>query len=158
MDEIDWSRPDLRGGNRNLGRDIIFKQLIDALDSGLYKKLPTQPSQRRVDKSYSDNESFWRGALGKQHFPSMRVRLQGFHLTEWVPSAPGRYFTPNAQRSRRRAERRYSFDRNEYNLDGKNLMIIGGVGSFRLGVREVKGKDYYFLGASSSGLVMKEYP
>jgi hypothetical protein len=158
MDEIDWSRPDLRGGNRYPDRDSIFKQLIDVLDSGLYKKLPTQPSQRRVDKTYSDNETFWRGALDKQHFPSMRVRLQDFHLTEWVPSAPARYFTPNAQHSRQEAEHRYLFDRNEYNPDGKNLMILGGVGSFRLGVRDVNGKDYYFLGASSSGVSHEGIP
>src|SRR5262245_54419100 len=145
MDEIDWSRLGLRGGNRYPDRDIIFKLLIDALDSGLYKKLPIQPSHRSIDKSYSDNETFWRDALGKQHFPSMRVRLQGFHLTEWVPSAPGRYFTPNAQHSRQEAEHLYSFDRNEYDPDGKNLMILGGVGSFRLGVRDIHGEDYYFL-------------
>lgn len=159
MGEIDWSRPDLHGGNHvYLDAGNVVKLLVDAFDSGLYNKLPIQPSHRKVDKSYSDNETFWKDALGIQHFPSMRIRLQGFHLTEWTPSAPGRYFTPDAQYSRRKAETSYRPSRNEYDLDGKNLMILGGVGSFRLGVREINGKGHYFLGASSSGVSHEGIP
>src|SRR5260221_382392 len=159
MDEIDWSKPNLRGGNDyGLDRDNIIKQLIDALDSGLYNKLQVQPSSRKVDKNYTDNEAFWRDVLRRRHFPSMRVRLEGFHLAEWIPSAPGRYFTPDAHHSRERAKYLYNPNRNEYNLDGKELMILGRVGSFRLGVREVRGKDYYFLGASSTGISHEGIP
>ena len=159
MDEIDWSKSTARGGNhQHLDRDSIIELLVDAFDSSLYNKLQLQSSSRRVDKSYTDNEAFWMDALSRQHFLSMRVRLKGFQLTEWIPSSPGRYFTTEAQHSRQVAEKYSVPNRNEYNLDGKRLMILGGVGSFRLGARELNGKSYYFLGASSTGISHEGIP
>jgi hypothetical protein len=158
MDEIEWSKSARGGNRRRINEEEITEVLADALDSGLYNKLRIQSSPRRVNKSYTDNETFWSDALQRQHFVSMRVRLEGFHLTEWIPSAPGRYFRPQAKRSRTEAEGLYLIERNEYLLDGKRFMMLGGVGSFRLGPRELNGKGYYFLGASSTGISHEGIP
>ena len=81
----------------------------------------TQPSRQKVNKTYTSNEQFWRDALDKEHFQSMQVRLQGFHLTEWIPSAPGRFYTSDGLRSRALAEQYLRDGTNEYTMPSRFL-------------------------------------
>ncbi len=130
--------------------------LGDFFDTLLYEKLQIQTSSRPIDVAYTDNQSFWRDALAGKHYQSMRINLQGFHLTEWMPLAPGRYFTPEADRSRKEASRFYRDG--EFSPPGKEYMYIGGVGSVRLKAKTISSRNVYFLGASSTGISHQGIP
>lgn len=155
-----------RGGTRLNGpsfgrliRDDLLLLLADVFNLLLYKKIDSRPSSRPIDCIYTDNEMFWRDALNKKHFQAMRIGLHGFHLMEWLPSAPGRYFTPHAPFSRRVAEtREYDPILGEYLPDGKSHMVRGGIGSLRLGAKRIGPDTMYFLGASSTGISHQGIP
>ena len=159
MAEIEKSLPIFRGGNDRFVRpDDLFSLLADILDLRFYKKLQLHPSSQSVDSIYTTDEAFWKEAFRGQHYESKRVRLQGFHLTEWLPSAPGRYFTPEAELSRLRAEKYLAYGGQEYLPLGKESMVLGGVGSVRLSAKLIDSNTTYFLGASSTGISHQGVP
>jgi hypothetical protein len=83
----------------------------------------------------------------------MKVRLRNFHLMQWLPLAPGRYYTREATRKRLKAQS-HIIQRGrgrEYLPLGKELMFLGGIGSVRLGARTFNSRTVYLLGASSTG-------
>jgi hypothetical protein len=75
--------------------------------------------------------------------------LPSFHVTEWLPASPGRYFTERARRERDNAEQYWTGG--EYLPLGKLGMILGGIGSVRLASNRTKHGVLHFLGATSSG-------
>lgn len=151
----------LRGGT---GTDLAIRKeefvnlFADMFDTLLYKELRTPPFSQSIDRTYTDNRTFWNEALSGLHFESMRVRLEGFHLTEWLPSAPGRYFTLDAKASREEARNSIIPDGSEYDPHGKESMVLGGVGSVRLKSKYIGSYNTYFLGASSTGISHQGIP
>jgi hypothetical protein len=109
-------------------------------------------------KVYATNAAFWTDSLSGRHREGQHIKLQGFHLTEWTPYSPGRYYTPQAAEARHRARSIVSWTNNEYLPLGKENMMLGGVGSIRLRGRTIDGRQYYFLGASSTGISHQGVP
>jgi hypothetical protein len=146
-------------GGRGVHKADIKSVLEEALRAALYgKAFASEPQIEELDKTYINNRSFWKDAMSSQHFPSSYVMLKGFHLTEWLPFAPGRYFTPAAEEMRGFAERFVSSDRTEYTPDGKNSMVRGGIGCIRLAEKRIGPSQFHFLGASSSGAAHEGIP
>ena len=143
----------------NLRRSSVPKHLADIFALPLYQKIqPHQLSSHQCVHTYTDNATFWKDAFAKQHFQMMRLQLKRFHLMEWLPSAPGRYFTEAARLSRKKAEVDIDGSLNEYGPLGKSQMIYGGMGSFRLGPQRLDGMNQYFLGATSTGISHEGIP
>src|SRR5688572_10704111 len=104
MESIERSLPVFRGGNERLLTSDDFVDLFtDTLDTALYNHIHPVASTDKVDRSYEANAVYWFDALAGQHFEGMRILLQRFHLGEWIPAAPGRYFTEAASWARREA-------------------------------------------------------
>ena len=147
-------------GNRYpVRRHELVKLLADSLNLVIYQSaVVTEETLHRVDRLYRDNRSFWLATQTGDLVQGMRIHLQEFHLTQWIPSAPGRYYTSDAISSRRRAQ--HYLDRNlrEYLPLGKELMVLGGVGSVRLGERHIGTDTFYILGATSSGVSHQGIP
>lgn len=164
-----------QGGKR--GGDLTpeeFKALAsEFFDTLLYKYIKQEDKQKPIDQEYKDNTSFWTDILKGDHFLGKRVALNGFHLTEWMPSSPGKYFTKSAK-SQRIAARQVlergaivgdSIITDVYNDTdgillpaGKERMMLGGIGSIRLRSKEVDSRTLYFLGASSTGISHQGIP
>ena len=148
----------LKGASVNRVRRNDFVRLFaDFFDILLYK-FPPKPRPSTVDYSYKDNQSFWEDAIKGAHFEEMRIHLRNFHLTEWLPSAPGRYFTEEAVQSRIEAKHFFDPTKGEYRPFGKLRMVLGGVGSLRLGAKLVDAAYTHFLGASSTGVTHEGIP
>jgi hypothetical protein len=110
------------------------------------------------DRVYTANESFWKDALNGLHFPTAYIVLDGFNLTEWLPFAPGRYYTNEAEEQRKMAANLIDPQRDEYVPMGKASMVRGGIGTIRLREKTVADRTLYFLGASSSGVAHQGVP
>jgi len=142
-------------GSSNLNREEVVQLLGDALDLLVYNN--GKDSENREDypfpKNYYDNSNFWEYALNGHLLEGMKVRLRNFHLMQWLPLAPGRYYTREATRKRLKAQS-HIIQRGrgrEYLPLGKELMFLGGIGSVRLGARTFNSRTVYLLGASSTG-------
>src|ERR1700687_5226333 len=135
-----------------ISREDILNYLADALQSALYTKVQSRAKGNGADRTYADNKSFWTDALSAKHFPGAYILLDNFHLTEWLPFAPGRYFTIDAGGQRQLAANHVAHDRDEYTPEGKASMVRGGIGAIRLAEKKVEGSFIYFLGASSNGI------
>ena len=159
---IEKGSPFFRGGEERgeyLRREDIERVLVDTLQSVLYSHVrPRVSPQVSADRVYRENESFWRDALSGRHFPGVYITLDEFTLIEWLPLAPGRYYTPGAEHERERASRAISRSRSEYLPEGKASMVRGGIGAIRLAEKTVRGSTLYFLGASSSGIAHQGIP
>jgi hypothetical protein len=88
----------------------------------------------------------------------LRVRLEQFVVTEWLPLSPGRFFTPAAQLHRDRARHYQSLSHDEYLPLGKEYMILGGVGSVRLANKALADGRYAVMGASKEGISHEGIP
>lgn len=160
MEDFEKSQPAFQGSvhiKRAFGDAIA-----DVFNTLVYKKLalssPVQ-AQDEVDRTYTTNKTFWEESLNGRHFESMRINLRGFHLTEWIPSSPGRYYMPDAARNRRMANDFLSSDvREVYAPRGKDEMVLGGVGSLRLRAKTIESQFTHFLGASSTGVTHQGIP
>lgn len=126
MTEIEICLPVFRGINdRIVSQNDFVRLLADFFDTLLYEQLQLQSRAFETDYTYTDNSKFWHDSLAGLHFQGTRISLQSFHLTEWIPSAPGRYFTPEASKSRRKAQD-YLVPGKEYLPLGKLRMVLGG--------------------------------
>jgi hypothetical protein len=124
-----------RGGEergQGISAEDILNQLTDALLAERYGKLRQATKTKEVDRIYHQNEGFWTDALSAAHFPGTNIILEDFHVTEWMPFAPGRYFADGAARQRELASERIAKDRDEYAPEGKASMVRGGIGAIRL--------------------------
>ena len=151
MNDFDETLPNIRGGALHVSTEDIENLVSELLEILSYKKIATNSSPSAVDRTYYNNKSFWDDALTETHFQGMKVQLHQFHITEWLPYAPGRYFSSEAKRSRHRAFVSYDSQRKEFDISGKTAMILGGIGSVRLKAHSIDSEYFYFLGATSSG-------
>ena len=140
---------------RNVNAEDIIQLLGDALNLLVYNNVESPRNWQSNDnrKTYYNNSDFWRDALYRHLVEGMKIELINFHIMQWLPSAPGRYYTQEAERSRQKAQR-YIIEQGrgrEYLPLGKELMFLGGIGSVRLGARTFDSTTTYLLGASSTG-------
>jgi hypothetical protein len=157
--EPDFVKIFSRGRSRSksgIQRDDLVQLLGDALNLLTYNNVKyPEPCQHETNnhKEYENNYDFWKDALHGNLVEGMEINLRSFHLMQWLPSSPGRYYTPKAIRERRNAEC-YLVGRGknrEYLPRGKEAMFLGGIGSVRLGARRFDSETIYLLGASSTG-------
>jgi hypothetical protein len=95
---LERSGAPFRGGERRgqaISRYDILEHLANALQTVLYGIIRRRPKATGSDRTYTDNAAFWADAFATKHFPGSNIILEDFHLTEWLPFAPGRYFDPN---------------------------------------------------------------
>lgn len=158
---IEILHPLFQGGEQHgkfLSSYDVGNILTEALKTALYKQVHPKAIPHEPDLSYFDNASFWEDALSYRHFPGAYIVLDNFHLLEWLPFSPGRYFTKDAGVERRSAARAMSKDRDEYLPHGKTSMVRGGIGAIRLAEKTINGSKIYFLGASSTGIAHQGIP
>jgi hypothetical protein len=89
--------------------------------------------------------------LTERQYDGRRIRVKDFTLLEWIPLSPGRYFTDAAAKKRDAAKSFYARVNREFLPLGKLEMILGGVGSLRLGSRSAGRDAVHVVGLSSSG-------
>ena len=146
------------GPHYSVQLEDFIKLFGDILRSVLYGRLRVEKQTIGSDLVYADNGSFWQDALAWRHRPGLSVDLEGFHLTEWLPLSPGRYFTPEACKAREDARDWYSDLLAEYTPEGKGFMVLGGLGTLRLLPRQIGSRTIYLLGASSTGVCHQGIP
>jgi hypothetical protein len=160
----DRNKPDIvkilsRGVDRSgdgIKRPDLVQLLGDALNLLTYNNVKyPELCQHETNnhKEYENNYDFWEDALRGNLVEGIEVNLRSFHLMQWLPSSPGRYYTPKAIRERQNAERHLTRRgrHQEYLPSGKEAMFLGGIGSVRLGARKFDSETIYLLGASSNG-------
>lgn len=150
-----------QGGEEDGGvirREDVRQTLLDALQTILYANVRPRTPPRNPDRKYNANASFWGDAIAGKQFPSENVVLDDFVLMEWLPFAPGRYYTSDAEYERLDAARCVSPERDEYLPEGKHSMVRGGIGAIRLAEKNIGGHAHYFLGASSTGIAHQGIP
>ena len=159
---MERSMPTFRGiNNSGIHEDDLVAQLADALNTSVYRhhQVPVgDPGPYYNYVSNDGNRLFWKDVLGDKWRQGASVRFQHFHLLEWLPSAPGRYFTGAAEAARLRASRYVHSSQMEYLPLGKEEMVLGGVGSIRLGVKYLGNRAVYPLCLSSNGISHQGVP
>lgn len=156
---VENTLPVFGGNDRVVRPDDFIRILADVFDTPLYGLVRLSESPVQIHRAYQDNQTFWKDAIAGHLFESMRISLQKFHLLEWIPSAPGRYFTNEAESSRKDAQAFLVNAMPETYLPlGKLGMILGGVGSLRLAAKNINSQFVYFLGASSNGVSHQGVP
>lgn len=156
-----------KGSSRAWGNEDLLL-LRDAFSTVLYRPAalnamadapPADVSGAQIP-TFADNAAFWRAVLAGTVQRGSQVAIRGAHLTEWIPAAPGRYFTHYAEDIRREAEFRYHANDLEgqlYSPPGKLSMIEGGIGTFRLPA-ESGSEPVYYLGLSTNGIAHQGIP
>lgn len=139
-------------GERDFGP--LFADIFDTL---LYHQRQ-QETPQSPERPYEQNRAFWDDIRESQLHQGSRVVLHNVHLTEWIPSAPGRYFTPEAAESRQRAQWYWEDRQGEYVPLGKESMVLGGVGCLRLRERDIDNRTVYLLGATANGVAHQGIP
>ena len=154
--------PHKRGINdRFVSNEDFIALFSDFLNTRSYANaLGHQPGLPIVESEYTSNRMFWTESMAGHHFDGMRIRLRDFILLEWIPASPGRFFTPGAAEKREHATRYIRDDRDslEYLPLGKEYMVLGGVGSLRLGSRPHGHDTIHVLGMSSTGVAHEGIP
>ncbi|MGV3556932.1 hypothetical protein [Larkinella arboricola] len=119
---------------------------IDTFERNLYNKF-----SESTGKVYYSNSSYWKETLLDYNYIGQTITLKDFAVIEWLPSSPGLFFTGKAEKARRKAELFVNPNYNEYLPLGKLEMIMGGVGSVRLGSEGTSNSNKYFMCATSNG-------
>jgi len=154
----------MKGIQERVGRWDFAKLLKDYFDIALFSKFNTIGNVKANDKTYQHNSDFWIEALNSRLNPGQIIKLDNFLILEWIPSSPGLYHTMPAISERTQAKRRHY--RNiakqgnteidpeliELRPGDKRSMVNGGIGSLRLGPKQMDGRLKYVMGASSNGL------
>lgn len=146
---LNWLRKGVY--ERDVPKDKFVKIISDLFDLHLYTNISHSPRSKHLDKTYSSNKKYWNDSLSGVHYEGMRIELDTFHLTEWVPLSPGRFFTKEAEEKRKLASTYFNHHTKEYFPLGKQSMFLGGIGSVRLSSKESEKGTIFILGASSSG-------
>lgn len=214
----------IKGSPRYIDRDDLADFLKNHLNTNMYRQIQAETLiNLNPDKVCNTNTEFWKSALEGEVFSEQIIKLEGFHLIEWIPSAPGLFHTVDAHWHRAEAQKNivkiidaeirksdanekkireqidnlrmkklkagpqisyflapriedYEYDKQiselfeklrknpekrvvvEYNPEGKESMIRGGIGSLRLASKMINGKECYLLGASSTGVSHEGIP
>jgi hypothetical protein len=146
--------------SRDVERDNVRAALNDALDvqSLACQVLERAGAQTRTSsrspqaKEFRTNQDLWKSLIDGKLREGSRLLLKDFSITEWMPLAPGRYFTSDAKNARKIAQEYFSYTNNEYLPVGKVEMVLGGIGSIRLKALDRDGRTRFLLGASSNGI------
>jgi hypothetical protein len=147
------------GGTRDhLTRGDLLKLFVETFGPTGYRRIRLGNSAKAIDREYTRNEAFWQDAKSNRLFEGMRVELDGFQITEWLPYSPGRYFSSEASRNRELAEKFWDDSRHEFTLTGKEAMVLGGVGCLRLLSKNVDSVPLFILGATSTGVCHQGIP
>ena len=142
------------GNDEHVAPEDVGGLIRDFFSLVKYAKLRKAVRAAKSDYTIRNNSEFW---LSKDLlFEGARVRLESFHLIEWLPWSPGRYFSPEAMTQREFASRLATAS--EYLPLGKMGMIFGGVGSVRLTAKHTQFGETHFLCATSSGVSHEGIP
>jgi hypothetical protein len=145
-----------------------------------YLLRPQVPQPGLPDEVASTNEELWRNVLPSKeaYRAGMTLTLERFLLFEWLPRAPGLYFTSEGKHARKLAQgflRQVPVPRpsgtaqldsrikdreflDVYDPYGKIAMLKGGVGCIRLRPKMLEGGMFWFLSASSTGVAHEGFP
>jgi hypothetical protein len=132
--------------------------IVDAIDVGLYGQIDPESTSNGGMPIYADNASVWNDILMRRISHGDSIKLERFHVLEWLPASPGRYFTQEAGKQRESAQRYWDRMGNEFLPLGKAEMILAGIGSVRLAPRTVRGGDVCFFSASANGISHEGVP
>jgi hypothetical protein len=140
------------------------------------------------DRVYQDNATLWYDIIRERLRASVTVTLEGFLLFEWLPRAPGLFYTDEARWGReeamhsilrappsaglpdiddaertRRAEAAYErYDTQDYmyifDPHGKANMLKGGIGCIRLKRKDLDDGRAWLMSASSSPVAHEGFP
>lgn len=160
MREIEREGPDFRGfSSTNISPENLLEIFTELLNTSKYNIDGIRSQNSLIEHIFTSNKDFWHAAINSFFHDGMRIQLNGFHLTEWIPFAPGKYFTREASKDRSRALHFINRERiYEYLPQGKSSMIGGGIGSVRLSAKSLLSNTYYILGASSTGISHQGIP
>lgn len=169
----------LKSGTNYLSRKSIEENIVDVIDVELYQKIREKFDPAiKPDLGIQTNEELWSHILSRKAYFGQNITLNNFFITEWLPFSPGLFHTPDAKKFRERAARgvvrddrrnikrllnpqsEQIKDRVQVELDpnSKRKMVFGGIGTLRLVPKIISGTEYYFLGASSSGVCHEGIP
>lgn len=96
----------INGSQQYVERNDIIDFLKSHLNTFLYSQIDEKIQNRnKPDKIFNNNSDFWRHILNNECHPEQIIKLQKFHLTEWIPISPGLFYTEEAERSRKAAQR-----------------------------------------------------
>jgi hypothetical protein len=137
--------------------DNFLYTLVDKY-RGKYLANSVYLSPKKKDRLYYENSIFWKETLLDYNGIGQRIKLINFSLIEWLPSSPGLFFTGKAEESRRKAEAHFNPSNNEYLPLGKLDMILGGIGSVRLGSEQNNQLSQYYLCGTSNGVSHEGIP
>jgi len=132
------------------------------LSTAGYRATNARPvGPKPLDQRYHTNDSFWEGIIYNHLAPSTLICLDSCFILEWLPRAPGLYFTVDGSLARKEAQR-YVEKVDDgvivFNPHGKFSMLRGGVGNVRLRPRSIDGTQRYFMGASFNGTAHQGIP
>lgn len=117
---------------------------------------------KRKVKEYYSNNSIWEDNIRVgNHFHGLEIKLNSFFIFEWFPRSPGLYFTDVGRRARYDARERIISAADGaivYNPYGKQSMLDGGVGNFRLKPVNINNRDLTFVCASDNGVCHQGFP
>ncbi len=148
--------------------DLRENDLISEIDGSLATAnltLPPPIPSAPTAKIYDDSDGFWREVLAQEIRSDQIITLNEFFLFEWLPRSPGLFHTPQGKESRTRAaDFTFQLDEKEsriyeasapldpivFNLYGKRLMLLGGVGCIRLKPSQTDVGLLWFMCASST--------
>lgn len=154
------------GGSNYLDDQTIKKQLEGILETGNYQKAIKQIQETgrpsKTDNYYSSNFDYWNGIFCREIHPGFRIQLNGFHVLEWLPVYPGLVHQEESQNylknTIKNANKRIVNDIIEYDPGGKAAFVKAGFGSIRFATKIIRGREYFLLSASSSGVSHEGIP
>jgi hypothetical protein len=137
--------------------------LISQASTACYMYPITPPSLKPTDRySYRDNNGLWEDVLLMNRLRmGHHITLESFFIFEWIPRSPGLYFTNRGREARAQAENsilKVDDGVIVYDPYGKQSMLDGGVGTYRLKPIRLVDGEYVFVSASSTGVAHKGFP
>lgn len=154
-----------RGNQARIGsKRQILSSLKDYFDLGLISKLSGVSKKKTKDLVFHEDDKFWHNAINSNLHPGQIIKLNNFKILEWIPSSPGRYHTFEAKHERESALKRHFENEKRQGIDqkkgriielrpsDKKSMVKGGLGSLRVGPKQIMGSLKYIMCASSIGI------
>lgn len=145
------------GFKNSLNREDFLKVLGEILDARGYSSIRVRKSAKPPSRTYSTNQHFWNDVNNDQFYEGESIALENFHVTEWIPLSPGKFYTKDGSHFRKLAKNEYIGD-SIYTPLGKAYMINGGISSLRLSSKEISGKKFHIFGATSTGRAYQGVP
>jgi hypothetical protein len=143
--------------------NTFFSALNGHISTSTYLVPPSDERKIPGDfETFYQNNTLWEAAVtAKSLHHGRRIRLDSFFIFEWVPRAPGLYWTPEAKFARAEAKQRIiKIDQGRvvYSPYGKQSMLDGGIGNIRLNPLVVHGNELMFMSASANGVCHQGFP